>query len=81
MTRNEAQTIATRNALAFRKALTEHLFRGGPCPDNDPRYGHHHGWFLVHDVTTECGSHSFNQEMLFPNEHHPRFPADQGLSD
>lgn len=55
------------------KADIEHMFGRGPAV-NDADFNYRHGWIIVNDE-------SFNGEMLFPDQHWPRFPADQGLSD
>lgn len=54
-------------------AIIEQDFRNGPKVD-DAAFNFRHGWIVV-------DGQSFNGEMLFPNQHWPRFPADQGLSD
>lgn len=41
-------------------------------PNSDFNYSN--GWITV-------GDESFNGETLFPDQHWPRFPADQGVSD
>jgi len=64
---------ARANARAYQAAYTAHLFRNEPEP-NQTAFGYRHGWYSV-------GAESFCLEQLFPNEHHPRFPADQGTSD
>lgn len=48
-------------------------FRNGPKV-NDAEFNFRHGWITV-------DGQSFNGEMLFPEQHWPRFPADQGLND
>lgn len=54
-------------------AQIESDFRGAPKRD-DSEFNYRHGWIVV-------DGESFNGETLFPDQHWPRFPADQGLND
>lgn len=54
-------------------AVIEQDFRNGPVV-NDAEFNFKHGWIIV-------DGQSFSGEMLFPEQHWPRFPADQGLND
>ena len=64
---------ARANYKAYMAADIEHMFRGAPAPVKAD-YGYSNGWIII-------GDQSFCAEQMFPKEHHPRFPADQGLSD
>jgi hypothetical protein len=69
------QTLETARALynARITAVIEQDFRNGPQV-NDADFNYRHGWITVN-------GQSFCGEMLFPEQHWPRCPADQGCSD
>jgi len=78
------QEIARQRYTAFQAEMTAFTFgpwatmtieeRDAARAEIDARHGYRHGWIIV-------DGQGFSPEVLFPEQHWPRFPADQGCSD
>lgn len=70
----ETAIETARNLWNARMAAMIDFDFGRATSFNDADFNFRHGWITV-------DGRSFNGEMLFPDQHWPRHPADQGLSD